>query len=180
MTRIIKVEDYNKNWPILFQNEYEHLTSILGANAIAIHHIGSTSVPGLCAKPIIDILLEVKNLSELESGYAELVILGYQARGENGIVGRRYFQKGGTERSHHLHAFQQGNIYAQQHLVFRNYLRTHADIALQYGELKQVVVKQCQNNAELYMQGKNSFIQHHLALAMRDFASSAENSTIFL
>lgn len=166
-TRIITVEDYNASWAKCFQSEKVQLQNCLGLNAVAIHHIGSTSVLGLAAKPIIDLLVEVKSLAQLSEKYAELAALGYQGKGENGIVGRQYFQKGGVERSHHLHAFQRGNVYAVKHLLFRNYLRKHPDVALQYGELKKILVKQCDNNMELYMQGKNSFIQHHLTLAMR-------------
>ena len=167
MTRKIVVDNYNCNWPTQFQQEQPALKIVFADSNVAIHHIGSTSVQGLSAKPIIDILVEVDCLSCFEEKHIELGALGYIAKGENGIVGRRYFQKGGINRSHHLHGFKRNDIHALKHLAFRDYLRSNPTVALEYGELKRGVAEQCLHNMNIYMQGKGSFIRHHLALAMK-------------
>lgn len=167
-TRIIALENYNANWPTLYDTEQVLVKNIIGDNLIASHHIGSTSVANLPAKAIIDILLEVSNLSALENSYLPLENIGYVAKGENGIAGRRYFQKGGMQRSHHLHVFKQGSVEVIRHLAFRNYLRKHPDIAQEYGELKYRIAQQCENNNQVYMAGKSDFIKKHLALAMAE------------
>lgn len=94
--RTITVVAYDPRWPEMFTAESQLLQQVLpGGIAKAIHHIGSTSVPGLAAKPVIDILLEVPNLAELDACNTQMQQAGYIARGENGIAGRRYFVKGG-------------------------------------------------------------------------------------
>ncbi len=104
--RILTVVDYDEMWPTLFENERTLLQMTLGKVISRIHHIGSTSVPGLSAKPVIDILIEVANLEELDSLNQAMEGVGYTVRGENGILNRRYFTKGGNQRSHHIHAFK--------------------------------------------------------------------------
>ena len=98
--RILTVVDYDDMWPTLFENERSLLQVTLGHVISQIHHIGSTSVPGLSAKPVIDILIEVTNLDELDSMNQAMERAGYTVRGENGISNRRYFTKGENQRSH--------------------------------------------------------------------------------
>lgn len=93
--REIVVEPYDEKWPAMFNAENFLLQALLGDVARKIHHIGSTSVPGLSAKPVIDILLEVADINQLDKCNSAMVDAGYVARGENGIAGRRYFIKGG-------------------------------------------------------------------------------------
>jgi len=166
--RIIIIENYNANWPKLYVAEQVLLAGIIGDNVVAIHHIGSTSVIGLPAKPVIDILLEVHDLLLLETSYSALANIGYVAKGEHDIANRRYFQKGGVQRSHHLHAFEAGNMHTIAHLVFRDYLRKSPKTKQEYGQLKYRVALQCQNNSQAYMEGKDNFIKQHLALAMAE------------
>lgn len=120
--RILTVVDYDEMWPTLFENERTLLQMTLGKVISRIHHIGSTSVPGLSAKPVIDILIEVANLEELDSLNQAMEGVGYTVRGENGILNRRYFTKGGNQRSHHIHAFTTGDAQIIKHLAFRDYL----------------------------------------------------------
>lgn len=163
--RIITVLPYNPEWPHLFQNEKNLLKNVLGEQAITIEHIGSTSVVGFSAKPIIDILIEVKNLHAVDALNEALALVGYKAKGENGIEGRRYFQKGGLERTHHLHIFEPEHEHAYHHRVFRDLLRSDPDIAEQYSEIKLNAVKQCDNNMQTYMALKNDFIETQLVRA---------------
>ena len=98
--RKIVVVDYHPEWAEAFQREAARIAEVLGENMVAIHHIGSTSVPGLCAKPIIDIMPVVRDIGAVDGCNAGFVALGYTPMGEFGIPGRRYFHKGGDERTH--------------------------------------------------------------------------------
>lgn len=166
MARTILVVDYDANWPALFAQEAQLLQAIVTDNLVNIEHIGSTAVPGLAAKPIIDILIEVSSLVALDKQSAAFASAGYQAKGENGIAGRRYFQKGGDNRSHHLHAFQTGDEHLLRHRAFRDYLCSHPQIAATYAELKKQAAAICQHDSHLYMQLKNGFIQEHQSKAL--------------
>ena len=122
----VKVVPYCSGWPELYRQEAEKISKILGEQLVAIHHIGSTSVPGLPAKPIIDILPVVKEISAVDAHNAQFEALGYEPRGEYGIPGRRFFRKGLEHRTHHIHIFQesdQPNIL--RHVAVRDYLRAH-------------------------------------------------------
>ncbi|WDD99973.1 GrpB family protein [Thalassomonas actiniarum] len=169
--RVLEVVDYDPAWGKLFADEQILLVKALGDVALNIHHIGSTSVTGLAAKPVIDILMEVSDLEAVESKNQQMLSLGYEVKGENGIAGRRYFQKGGNARSHHLHAFKTGDEALTRHLAFRDYLVAHPQIAQQYGELKQGLILAGHNSSAPYMQGKNDFIQHHEKLALSWYLS---------
>ncbi len=164
--RVLTVLPYHASWPEKFKSEQVLIARILPLKNVTIEHIGSTSVIGLMAKPIIDILVEVDCLSVFEKYAVAMSAIGYVTKGENGIVGRQYFQKGDENRSFHLHGFLRGDIHARRHVAYRNYLRCHPDAARQYGELKQQLVKKSANDMNCYMKGKDSFIQHHLLKAM--------------
>jgi GrpB-like predicted nucleotidyltransferase (UPF0157 family) len=135
----ITIIPYDPSWPEKFEQEAGLLRELLGELAVQIHHIGSTSVPGLAAKPIIDILLEVSDLDALDALDAKNAgfnRLGYEPKGAFGIPGRRYFRKGGDQRTHHLHAFRTGDQNLARHVSFRDYLRAHPEIAKAYAEVK--------------------------------------------
>jgi len=134
---------------------------------VEIHHIGSTAIPGLAAKPIIDILMEVTDLGELDQRTHGMESLGYRAKGENGIIGRRYFQKGGDRRTHHLHAFQCGDENLVRHIAFRDYLLNHRDVVVEYEQLKKALVTVCGHDMSRYQDGKSDFVREHQALALR-------------
>jgi GrpB-like predicted nucleotidyltransferase (UPF0157 family) len=167
-SRVIEVVDYRPSWVDEFSDEKVLLESVLNlANVAAIHHIGSTSVKGLCAKPIIDILVEVKSLEELDKSNNLMKSLGYEVKGEFGIAGRRYFQKGGIQRSHQVHAFLAESPEATRHIAFRDYLIAFPEIALQYGNLKREGASICNNDISVYYTHKDSFIKEHEANALR-------------
>ena len=127
-SRTVTVLPYQTNWPADFATEQTALLSALGEIALSVQHIGSTAVVGLAAKPIIDMLMIVTDLAELDACTLKMVELGYVAKGENGIIGRRYFQKGGQMRTHHLHAFVQGAPQIAAHLRFRDNLRSNPQL----------------------------------------------------
>ncbi len=123
-----------------------------------IHHIGSTSVPNLISKPIIDILIEVNDLAQLDMLPDKFFALGYESRGENGIAGRRYFVKGYPERTHQIHAFKAKSHDVTRHLAVRDYLRTNPDACIQYAEIKRNAVARCENDIHKYVAFKSEFV----------------------
>ena len=167
--RIIEVVPYDPRWPVLFEDEAALLCHALGEVAVHIHHIGSTSVPGLVAKPIIDILLEVTSLAALDALNDAMRAVGYEPRGELGIPRRRYFPKGGMDRTHQVHAFVAGDEHVTRHLAFRDYLRAHPETAREYGELKITVARDCDNDIERYCDGKDAYVKRVEAQALRAY-----------
>ncbi|MFW9832826.1 MAG: GrpB family protein [Candidatus Thorarchaeota archaeon] len=160
MTREVKVVPYNNDWPRLYQLEIVSLRKVLGNEIVSASHIGSTSIPGMLAKPIIDILLEVKSISKIDDYNDDMVKLGYSPRGEYGIPDRRYFSKGDSNdvRTHHVHAFQSGNIGLERHLAFREYMITHPEDAREYAQLKLNLARVFQWDIDGYCKGKESYI----------------------
>jgi GrpB-like predicted nucleotidyltransferase (UPF0157 family) len=155
----VVVTNYNPQWPGMFEAEVDIIRKVFGEELIAVHHIGSTSVPGLKAKPIIDIMLLVRNIEVVDKFNDKMIELGYEPMGEYGIPRRRFFRKGGHNRTHHVHIFESGSSDAERHLAFRDFLRRHPDDAKSYGELKELLVKRFPYDIEAYMDGKNELVK---------------------
>jgi len=161
MLRKIEVVPHNPKWREAFETESKRIAQALGDNIAAIHHIGSTAIPTIYAKPIIDFLVEVKDINRVDEQNALLEKLGYEGLGENGIPGRRYFRKENPAgiRTHQIHAFQAGSEEIERHLAFRDYMIAHTEDAEQYSVLKQGLAKQFPNDIYGYMDGKDAFIK---------------------
>ncbi|MBN1264195.1 MAG: GrpB family protein [Anaerolineales bacterium] len=157
--RLVSVEDHQAAWAEDYRAEAELLRDVFGGLLVRIHHIGSTSVQGLAAKPVIDILIEVRNLEKVDTLNERMLALGYEARGEYGIPQRRFFPKGGNQRSHHVHVFPAGHSRVRQHLLFRDYMRTFPEEARVYAQLKQSLAKQYPHDIDGYCDGKDEFIK---------------------
>ena len=156
----VVVKDYDPAWADEFEREAALIKSALGKNCAAVHHIGSTSVPGLAAKPVIDIMPVVKSLDDADEAKERLEELGYEYLGEFGIPGRRYLRKGGSERTHQVHIFAEGdsgNI--ERHLALRDYLRSHTDVRDEYGRLKKSLAEKYPYDIESYCDGKDEFVK---------------------
>ena len=162
----VEVIDYQKSWIDRYNAEADTLRNSTGFLNPDIHHIGSTSVPGLSAKPIIDILLEVDDVGCLDDHVKCLEAIGYHARGENGIPGRRYFEKGGDNRTHQIHAFNRDSFGAMRHLAFRDYLSNHPQVAHEYALLKKKVAETCNNDIDRYCDGKARLVKKHEEIAI--------------
>lgn len=170
----VEVVKYRSEWTEEFEAEAEKIREILGDETIAIYHIGSTSVEGLSAKPIIDIMPVVKDISRIDKLNSAFESLGYECMGEFGIPGRRYFRKGGEERTHQIHIFGRKNEYdISRHLAVRDYLRRHADKAKEYGRLKEELAKKYPFNIEGYCDGKDSFVKDMEREALKEFYALA-------
>ena len=152
--------DYSSEWPVQFEKEARVIQSLLKDNCLAIYHIGSTSIPGMKAKPIIDIMPVVQNLEEVEALIPEFEKLGYEFMGEFGLPGRRYFRKGGDARTHHVHIYQVDNRYEiERHLAFPYYLQAHPLKAKEYALLKENLALQYPYDIVSYNAGKDPFIK---------------------
>ena len=164
----VQVVPHDPGWTAKFRAEAECIRSALGEVAVALHHIGSTAIPGIMAKPIIDILLEVDDIRGFEARSPALVALGYEARGEFGIPGRRYFTKESAMgvRTHQVHVFDKQSKASERHLAFRDYMIAHPGIAQSYSLLKQRLAAAHPDDIEAYMDGKDSFIKEHEAKAI--------------
>lgn len=160
MAQHIRVVQYCPEWDEKYRREAEHIARILGQELVEMHHIGSTAVKGLSAKPIIDLMPVVRRIQAIDAYNEEFENLGYECMGEFGIPGRRYFRKGGDERSHQIHVFEEGNQKdITRHLAVRDYLRTHDAMRRQYGVLKKELARQYPENIEAYCEGKDSFVK---------------------
>lgn len=160
MPQHIIVLDYDPIWEKSFQEEAGKIRSILKDNCVAVHHIGSTAVPGLAAKPIIDIMPVVKNLAEVDRVSAEFKEIGYEYLGEFGIKGRRYLRKGGDERTHQIHIFAENDTEnIDRHLAFRDYMRTHEREREAYSQLKKALARRFPWDIDGYCDGKEEFVK---------------------
>ena len=164
----IEVIPHDPAWQGEFSAEAQRIRRALGKIVVRLHHIGSTAIPGLSAKPIIDLLLEVEEVAELDDRSADLQALGYEVMGEFGIPGRRYFRKNNASgvRTHQLHAFKADAAQVERHLAFRDYLIAHPAEAGLYSELKQKLAQTHPGDIEAYMDGKDPFIKEHQARAI--------------
>ncbi len=157
--RKVEVLDYQTEWPLLFEKEKKVLHQLFQENSHVVFHIDSTAVPGLAAKPIIDLMPVVYNMHQADTLNEEMEQLGYVVKGENGLPGRRYFEKGGDYRTHHVHLFQIGNQEIIRHLAFRDYLRAHPKEAQIYGQLKKENALQYPNDIAAYIEAKMTVVK---------------------
>lgn len=159
---------YDPKWVDQFGAEAERISGILGPAVAAIHHVGSTAIPGILAKPVIDVLVEAASLAAVDGKAPALEALGYEAKGEYGIPGRRYFRKedGAGVRRYHMHVFKSGSDAAARHLAFRDYLRAHPKVAREYSGLKHRLARQHPMTRNAYQAGKAPFIEATLERAL--------------
>lgn len=156
----VRVTKYDVQWPNKFRLEAQNIQGVYGNELVAIHHVGSTAVPGIQAKPIIDMMPIVKDVEKVDLFNDQMVALGYESLGEYGIQGRRYFRKGRDNRTHQIHIFQFDNAQEiDRHLAVRDYLRTHSETAQQYGDLKAKLAHQHPEDIEAYIIGKDAFVK---------------------
>ncbi|MDI1351819.1 MAG: GrpB family protein [bacterium] len=149
----------NLEWPRLFNESANEIKNILGENCIAIHHIGSTAISNIYAKPIVDILLVVKEIKLVDSLNSKFEALGYVCMGEYGISGRRFYWKSKDTRTHNIHLFEEGSSEILRHVSFRDFMRNHEDYAKAYSVLKCCLAEVFTEDIENYVNGKSSFVQ---------------------
>jgi GrpB-like predicted nucleotidyltransferase (UPF0157 family) len=165
----VKIVDYDQNWPKVFEKEKKLILSAVGHIVVRIEHIGSTAVPGLSAKPIVDILVAVKHLSDAKTCIEPLKRIGYEykAKLEADIPERRFFGKGEPpeEQHYHLHMVERTSDFWERHLLFRDYLRVHPEVVQEYQKLKRRLAAKYRTNREGYTEAKTPFIESIVAKA---------------
>jgi GrpB-like predicted nucleotidyltransferase (UPF0157 family) len=178
----VEVVPPNPRWEQDFDAEATRVSKALGDNVVQIHHIGSTAIPEIYAKPVIDLLVEVQNIALVDDNNDAMTTLGYDILGEYGLPGRRYFRKDNAQggRTHHVHTFQTGSSEVTRHLAFCNFMRAHPDCAQQYSDLKRALAAQYPHDIDGYMDGKDEFVKtlEHRALAWQRLAPVAIDETL--
>lgn len=154
----IRLSDWNEDWVRMFEEESRFLKTVFGDLIISFEHFGSTSVKGLKAKPVIDMMAIVVEIEKVDSFNEKMAELGYDVAGEWGIAGRRLFRKGGENRTHHIHFYQFDNPQIERHLIFRDYLRIHPSEAENYAAFKVELAKRFKRTSG-YSPAKKSFVQ---------------------
>jgi GrpB-like predicted nucleotidyltransferase (UPF0157 family) len=174
MPSLYTFTDYSPDWPAEFRREADRLRALLGDDLVAVHHVGSTSVPGLAAKPIIDVMPLVRCLASVDDHTPRLEEAGYAAWGENGLPGRRYFTKDrGAYRTHNLHVYQLGNPEAERHLAFCAYLRAHDQASREYEALKRAAYERHPADVAAYNGDKDAWIKQTESLALAWYREQA-------
>jgi GrpB-like predicted nucleotidyltransferase (UPF0157 family) len=166
---IVKVVPYRPKWAEHFRKEKELLLKVMGEKVLDIRHIGSTSIVGMPAKPILDVLVGLQTLAAVEPFVEDLNLIGYEDRGNGDDLGRRYFVKGAEEkRTHHLNFCELNGSFWTTHILFRDYLEKHPDAAKGYAALKRALADRFPNNRKAYTDGKEEFVRLVLNLAMNE------------
>lgn len=157
-----RIAEYSEQWAADFAAERERLTRAFIGVEVAIEHVGSTSVPGLCAKPIIDICVGVAELSVLEERIGAMEELGYSyvPEYEVEIPDRRYFRRPAARpRTHHVHACRRDGSIWRRHLAFRDWLRSHPVDRDEYAAIKRSLYRRHSLDRPAYTEGKGPFIE---------------------
>jgi len=176
VSEIIYLADYDPRWPQMYEEERARIVSAIGERAADVQHVGSTSIPGIAAKPIIDIAVHLNSLVDALYCITPLTELGYECLGEFGIPGRIYFRKltasplpgqshDGVGRTHQIHMYELGHEQYEKQIVFRDYLRAHAAAAREYEALKRDLAVRHAGDIEAYANAKSDFVQSILRSA---------------
>jgi len=160
MVREVKVVPCDPSWKDQFRAEVEDLNRSLNAEVVRISHIGSSSIHGLSARPLIDVMVKVSDIENADELNSAMINGGYTPRVEFGVSGRRYFFKGTEDmHTHHEHVFGADHPEAMRHLAFRDNLSLHPESVRKFGELEEKPVKQFPDDIQTYMDGKEALIK---------------------
>lgn len=173
----MRLAPYTSEWARVFAREREVLRSQISDRVVAIEHVGSTAIPGMLAKPIIDIAAAVLRLEDVKECVQPLEETDYEYRGER-EPGNHLFVKGGpSRRTVYLHITEYGSRGWEDYLLFRDYLRRHRDVAEEYASLKREQAEKCKDDRDSYTKGKAEFIESVLMTARRPTPGSGRGSS---
>lgn len=161
----MEVVEYDEQWPKIFQDEKELISSTIGNVIIDIQHIGSTAIPQISAKPIIDIAVLIPSLDDAEKYIEPLKSIGYQFFKDRSSVERLFFVKGEPPKYHLSLAQPEKFSYWKRQILFRDYLRQHHDWALKYEAIKKSLMEIHPDGRQQYSDGKKEFVNKVLKLA---------------
>jgi GrpB-like predicted nucleotidyltransferase (UPF0157 family) len=163
--RTIAIVDYDPSWPAAFARVHAAVWPVVRDTALSLEHVGSTAVPGLAAKPVIDATVVVGADSHVPTAIERLATLGYVHRGNLGVEGREAFCSPSGLPVHHLYVCPGQSPALANHLALRDYLRAHPDTAREYGELKKELARRFPNDSDAYVDGKTDFLLRTLRAA---------------
>ncbi len=160
----VTIVAYNPEWPAFYENERKLVQSVIGANIIQIDHIGSTAVPGLGAKPIIDILASMESQEIADNSLPYLAEIGYTDVTPEPQEPDWFFCLGkhSNGQVYHLHIVKHGTAHWKKHIVFRDILRLNPDVAEEYFELKKELASKFRDDRVAFTDGKAEFIERNL------------------
>ena len=164
----IVIADYDPRWPAIYEEEKTQILQTIGDRVVAIEHVGSTAVPGLGAKPIIDIMVAVCRLDDAQQCVGPLKSIGYERGLRDPTPECRFFNKGLPEAHRHLHMAELTSDFWRRNLLFRDFLRTHPDIAQQYQDLKKDLAARYGADRDGYTEAKTEFIKSVVARAQAE------------
>jgi GrpB-like predicted nucleotidyltransferase (UPF0157 family) len=154
----VHVAEYDPEWPRIFERIRSYVWPAVCDVAIEVEHVGSTSVPGLKAKPVIDACIVVPSSREVQACIERLASIGYVHRGNLGVPEREAFRGPDTLPKHHLYLSPRESLSLKNHLGLRDYLRSHPEAAREYGELKASLASRFPEDIDSYIAGKTDFV----------------------
>ena len=166
----VNLDEYNINWKEMYVDEEKRLKDLLKDNIIEVMHVGSTSIEGLCAKPVIDIMITVRKLEDVEK-FKHLFSseLGYDFRDDGGVKGEYLVRKGSEDaRTHFIHIIEENSERYDNFVYFKKYLETHPDKKEEYKILKEELSKKYADDRKSYTASKNDFIQNIISLYKKE------------
>lgn len=161
---IVRLVEYDPRWPALFRAEAQRIGDHCGDLPLTLEHIGGTSIPGMCSKPVLDILATRPRETALEDYIAAFEDAGYEHRGERGVPGRQYFRRG-LPRMYHVHLVEADAPLSRDYLAFRDYLRAHPEAARRFADVKRALAARFSRDREGYMNAKSSHVEEILRVA---------------
>ncbi len=165
----ITVVEYDPEWPRIYEEEKRLILGVVGEHVKSIYHVGSTSVPGLGAKPIIDIIAGLDSGEAADRCLPTLAAIGYNDVTPEPTEEDWYYCLGKTPHSpgFHLHLMKNGSEFLMRHILFRDYLRAHPETAMEYYELKKRLVEKYADKREVYTESKTGFIENIIEVALK-------------
>ncbi|MBD3208477.1 MAG: GrpB family protein [Candidatus Nealsonbacteria bacterium] len=165
----VRLSPYNPRWKKLYEQERKRIVSVIGGHILDIQHVGSTSIPGVKAKPIIDIAIGVRDLKTGRNCIKPLEELGYEYKHDAGIKGRHFFAKGSEKnRTYYVHVEKLNGQLWKNHILFRDYLRAHKQAVREYNKIKEGLAEKYKDDRDSYSAEKNSFIEEIIRKAERN------------
>lgn len=161
---VVRLVDYDARWPALFSAEQRRIRGECGALALRLEHVGGTAVPGMCAKPVLDMAAGRPPGTAAQEYIAALQRAGYEHRGERGVAGREFLCRG-RPRAYHIHLVEEGGALWRDYLAFRDYLCAHAEAARRFADQKRALAARFSRDREAYMNAKSARVREILSLA---------------